>query len=1014
MRAFVIRGFGQKAGVDFDQVHAELIAPALQQVGIDGGTTGDIVEAGNVREDMFRELVLADIVVADVSVHNANVFYELGVRHAVKNRATVLIRARIDDVPFDLRTDRYLSYDPASAAASVPQLVRVLRETLATERADSPVFQLLPGFAPSPHATLLDLPRDLAEDIEQAREARRAGDLRLIADEVVGLRFEEAALRAVAPALANIGDDVGARQAWERIRAVRADDLQANRALSDIYRRLGELVSSDQAVQRALGGGTLSSADRAELYALLGSNSKRRWAEQWRGAGEQDRARVALQSRELEVSFQFYRRGFDENLNHWYSGLNALALAKVTLALADRCPDVWRTRFETNAEAGRELEQLRSEIAWLASTVRASLDSDRARSRYTGAVNLWLEVSAADLRLLTSNEPERVISAYVAAMSPALDSATRRSIRDQLEMYRDLGIFVETALPAFHLFAETSSGDSVLVHPLVFSGHMIDEPGRAHPRFPASQEGTAQNRIEQAIQDVVAAAQERQERMIGIAGVSDGGDLLFHETCQRLGVETHVLLPVPELAYRATAMSGQASRWADRYHAALRNATKVLTLARTDTLPGWLQGKTSYSTWQRNNRWILHYAWATTTADRVTVLALWNGEVGDGPGGVADMVATAQAGGAEVRTLDTFTIFDPSALELPQTPPAADAAAEPEADADPAKADIGGEQAPVEADKSGEQATVEARNPDAEGAVGDRVLNQVWRSHRQWSRAADAAQSRLNKWRGRNLALLVLGALAGALAAQAWAASAVTSAFAATSAALLAIAGLIQGTALTSADTSRWTGARAASEALKAEAYRFLARVKPYDGADRTEQLEAQLKAIQTRGQALLVDEQLFAPDNRALPQVSTFGGYLTARAQQQADWHRNKSAEHARKARTLRIWQLAATAAGAVLAAIGGALPQSHLAAWTAAATTVAAAFATHLAATQHQRIAASYAATADQLDRLIAGIDPATVGPDRQAQFVADVERVLAAQNDGWTDLLSPHAPKASEAAK
>src|SRR5688572_3593975 len=145
MRAFVIRGFGQKAGVDFDRVHADLIGPALEAVGAGGGTTGEIVEAGNVREDMFRELVLADLVVADVSVHNANVFYELGIRHAVRNRATVLIRARIDAVPFDLRADRYLSYDPASAAGSLPELVRVLRDTLASERIDRPVYRLLPG-----------------------------------------------------------------------------------------------------------------------------------------------------------------------------------------------------------------------------------------------------------------------------------------------------------------------------------------------------------------------------------------------------------------------------------------------------------------------------------------------------------------------------------------------------------------------------------------------------------------------------------------------------------------------------------------------------------------------------------------------------------------------------------------------------------------------------------------------------------------------------------------------------
>ena len=94
------------------------------------------------------------------------------------------------------------------------------------------------------------------------------------------------------------------------------------------------------------------------------------------------------------------------------------------------------------------------------------------------------------------------------------------------------------------------------------------------------------------------------------------------------------------------------------------------------------------------------------------------------------------------------------------------------------------------------------------------------------------------------------------------------------------------------------------------------------------------------------------------------------------------------------------------MLAAIAGALPGAHLAAWTAAATTIAAAFATHIAATQHQRIAASYAATADQLQRLIDGMDAKTAGADRQAQFVADVERVLAVQNDGWMDLLSTAA--------
>ena len=120
----------------------------------------------------------------------------------------------------------------------------------------------------------------------------------------------------MAQARADVGDDLGAKDAWEKIRASRPDDLQANRALSDSYRRLGDLVASDQAIERALSGAALDTRDRAELHALRASNSKRRCAQQWRRKSEPAaRMRVALRSRELESSLQSYRRGFDEDLN---------------------------------------------------------------------------------------------------------------------------------------------------------------------------------------------------------------------------------------------------------------------------------------------------------------------------------------------------------------------------------------------------------------------------------------------------------------------------------------------------------------------------------------------------------------------------------------------------------------------------------------------------------------------------------------------------------------------------
>ena len=65
----------------------------------------------NEIEDMFRLLVTADLVIADISIHNANVFYELGIRHALRDRRTFLIRCKADDPIFDLQTERYLEYD---------------------------------------------------------------------------------------------------------------------------------------------------------------------------------------------------------------------------------------------------------------------------------------------------------------------------------------------------------------------------------------------------------------------------------------------------------------------------------------------------------------------------------------------------------------------------------------------------------------------------------------------------------------------------------------------------------------------------------------------------------------------------------------------------------------------------------------------------------------------------------------------------------------------------------------
>lgn len=105
-RAFFVQPFGTKEGVDVDDVDRLLIQPALAAPGIRGQATTQIVEQGNIREDMFRMLVTADLMVADLSVQNANVCRELGTRHGLRPRTTFLLRAHIAPYPLDLQTDR--------------------------------------------------------------------------------------------------------------------------------------------------------------------------------------------------------------------------------------------------------------------------------------------------------------------------------------------------------------------------------------------------------------------------------------------------------------------------------------------------------------------------------------------------------------------------------------------------------------------------------------------------------------------------------------------------------------------------------------------------------------------------------------------------------------------------------------------------------------------------------------------------------------------------------------------
>lgn len=671
MRAFVVRPFGKREDIDFDAVGEKLIAPALAGTDYSGNTTEVISEAGSIHEDMFLELLGAQLVVADISIHNANVFYELGIRHALRPRATVLLRAKTvgDDVtpraavPFDIHGLRYCKYDPADPAAAVDDLKRSIRETAAAYRVDSPIYRLLPDLVVDAEK-LRVLPLELTEQIDQARRSGNAADLRLLVEDVTGARFEEPALRRIAMALNDIGDRPGAIDAWVQLRIARPTDFEANHQLATLYARSFKLTESDQTIDRALSNTTLTSGQRSELSALRASNVKRRWLGVWCvGPDVAARQQLALRSPQLDEAINHYVRGFQHDLNNYYSGLNGLALASLQLSLIEAQPDVWKTNFASEEEAGEGLRAVQGRVKQLTTSVGAVLRAKADDARLGGYVDRWLLVSIADACFLLLDDRPRVIGAYERAIA-ALGDAQRPAVTDQLKLFADLGIREDTAEAAIATVGAhaAEAGPRERLEALVFTGHMIDRDGS--DRFPSSLVERVADEIERRVEVIRDVARRAGRTLVGLAAGSDGGDILFHEACERAGVETRVYLPVPNELFRSSA--GFSPGWLGRYLDVVDRRC-VYTMNPSPLVPSWLDLRPETSTWPRFNRWILHHAKAAT--DRVNVLALWDGQPARGLGGVANMVDIAPRYGAAVDVIPIDLLRIPTQAEpMPAVP----------------------------------------------------------------------------------------------------------------------------------------------------------------------------------------------------------------------------------------------------------------------------------------------------------------------------------------------------------
>jgi hypothetical protein len=664
MRAFVIRPFGTRKGVNFDDVESELVGPALDNIGAEGRTTGEILEAGNIRIDMFQQLLVADLVIADITTNNPNAFYELGIRHALQEKRTFLIRAKLPppqtveemkekDVPFDIKTDRYFEYDPAQPSASIDRLTEALRITACSERQDSPVFLSLPNLKSQPRERFIPVPLGFGEEVQRAEKDKDARKLTLLGLEARGFPWESTGLRVVGRALLLIKKYGAAQTAWESLRGLDDFDLEANTALANIYQRLNDLVSSDQALERALKVAT-EPADIAEIHGQLGRNKKVRWVKSWRDAKPEDKAQKALDSPLIMEAYEQYLMAYRQDLDAYYPGLNALGLAVIIIELAGKYPDLWSAHFGDDNEAGTRLSEIKHKRDQIGHALQLRFDAADAPAAVGVPEDQWLLSSAGDLNLLTQPNARRAIYFYRKAAAVGGDFVLD-SARQQLMLFAELGVLKDRAEEALKAFPPESAlaSDQRIERVLLFTGHRIDSAKRETTRFPGRKESVAREAIRSAVSDEKAIT---SGSIVGVSGGANGGDILFLEVCDEFGIRTEMMLALSENQFIEASVENENKTWLRRFLTQLEKHPNLPVLAQSPELPKWLQSKKGYDIWQRNNLWLLSEA-LCLAAKNLTTIALWDGETGDGPGGTEHMVGLAKEHGARIVRLDTKALF---------------------------------------------------------------------------------------------------------------------------------------------------------------------------------------------------------------------------------------------------------------------------------------------------------------------------------------------------------------------
>ncbi len=155
----------------FDEYYLKIYKPAIEDAGLIAHRADDLYRPSTITNDIWEYTKKSKVILADLSERNANVFYELGLAHAIAKPA-VMITQSMDDVPFDLRSLRIIVYDRNDPGWGETLRYKITKSLL--ETVGSPSEAILPAFL-----SVTQTPRapSISENERQFLELKREIDL---------------------------------------------------------------------------------------------------------------------------------------------------------------------------------------------------------------------------------------------------------------------------------------------------------------------------------------------------------------------------------------------------------------------------------------------------------------------------------------------------------------------------------------------------------------------------------------------------------------------------------------------------------------------------------------------------------------------------------------------------------------------------------------------------------------------------------------------------------------------